>query len=165
MFFKTKEGNLTLYKNIAATIHNSLSWYIFGLFATTKWLWQTLLLNNRHTQFKSQNKDVHKKRFEENRGDNRRWIRWQSIFETLQEVFVVHRQFISKLFRSAEFNGNVDILAIERNISAYLNLRVLNLYDNHLTTLEVFSCVKLSIRHQMQFSGYRRPWHNTNRGN
>lgn len=40
-------------------------------------------------------------------------------------------------FSPAEFGGNLKILQLEYNLLALSNLKVLNLYDNHLTHLDV----------------------------
>jgi hypothetical protein len=43
-----------------------------------------------------------------------------------------------KLFkRSSEFLGNLAILGLDINITPFRNLKILNLYDNHLISVEV----------------------------
>jgi hypothetical protein len=46
------------------------------------------------------------------------------------------------------------VLGIEVNLPAYRNLKVLNLYDNHLSSLEVLLLLYIHDHHQSQGIGF-----------
>jgi hypothetical protein len=51
-----------------------------------------------------------------------------------------------KLFkRSSEFLGNLSIFGLDINIAPFRNLKILNLYDNHLISVEVHLLVDNSM--------------------